>query len=470
MKHMLLFSLMIASAASIMAKDVTGRVHSNGQGLPGVVVTDGTNFTITDKDGAYAMSAQDDADFIYIVTPSGYVASYADGTPAFYKPLGAKSLDFDLFEYSVPGGSYALFAVGDTQPGSEHAYKRLETEAFPELKQYGEKYKQRHIPVTAIMLGDMVWDNPETYGRYKEGLKKLGYPVYPLIGNHDHDETCSDNYKSEAVYRANFGPTYYAFNLGQDYYIMLDNIDYHGNRQYDTRLDDKQLEWVERYTQYIPKGARVFVAMHAPAYTYTSDEKLPGADRLMDILADYEVHILSGHTHIHSNIALRPNVREHMVASIGGAWWLWDSQYCMDGTPMGYQVFESSPRSGLRWHFKTTGRDRDYQFRVYPIGTVPEHCDELCVKVWNWDEGWKVEWIEDGVKKGEMKQFGSFDPDYKQYLEDEFAQGRKRITWRFPVRNGFSFFSAKPSPKAKTVTVIVTDRFGQEYRQNCELF
>ena len=105
MKHMLLFSLMIASAASIMAKDVTGRVHSNGQGLPGVVVTDGTNFTITDKDGAYAMSAQDDADFIYIVTPSGYVASYADGTPAFYKPLGAKSLDFDLFEYSVPGAA-----------------------------------------------------------------------------------------------------------------------------------------------------------------------------------------------------------------------------------------------------------------------------------------------------------------------------------------------------------------------------
>ena len=36
---MLLYRLIIASAASIMAKDVTGRVHSNGQGLPGVVVT-----------------------------------------------------------------------------------------------------------------------------------------------------------------------------------------------------------------------------------------------------------------------------------------------------------------------------------------------------------------------------------------------------------------------------------------------
>ena len=140
MKQTLLFSLMLAMATGAVAKDVTGKVYCNDKGLANVVVTDGTNFTTTDKNGVYKFNANDDADFIYIVTPSGYVASYADGTPAFYKPLGAKSLDFDLFEYSVPGGSYALFAVGDTQPGSEHAYKRLETEAFPELKQYGEEY------------------------------------------------------------------------------------------------------------------------------------------------------------------------------------------------------------------------------------------------------------------------------------------------------------------------------------------
>ena len=36
----------------------------------------------------------------------------------------------------------------------------------------------------------------------------------------------------------------------------------------------------------------------------------------MDILKDYKVSILSGHTHIHSNLKLRSNVREHMIASI----------------------------------------------------------------------------------------------------------------------------------------------------------
>ena len=117
----------------------------------------------------------------------------------------------------------------------------------------------------------MIWDNPETYGRYKEDLKQLGYPVYPVIGNHDHTEIYNDNHQSEQAYRLYFGPTYYAFNMGCDYYIVLDNIFYTGLRQYNEMLTAGQLEWVKQYTRYIPKGAHVFVAMHAPAKMYTSD-------------------------------------------------------------------------------------------------------------------------------------------------------------------------------------------------------
>ena len=72
------------------------------------------------------------------------------------------------------------------------------------------------------------------------------------------------------------------------------------------------------------------------------------------------------------------------IASIGGAWWLWDGIYSKDGTPIGYQVFESG-KNGIANYFKSLGHDRDYQFRYYPVGTVPGHEDELCVKVWNWD-------------------------------------------------------------------------------------
>ena len=463
-KQILFVALLMVFFAGATAKEVTGKVHCNKKGMRNVVVTDGTNFTTTDQNGIYKLDAVDNANFIYIVTPSGYVTSYASGTPRFYHTLSDKSLDFELFEFNAPQGTYTLFAIGDTQPGSDQAYARLEAEAFPELKSYGNEYINKGMPVAAIMLGDMIWDNPETYGRYKEDLKQLGYPVYPVIGNHDHTEIYNDNHQSEQAYRLYFGPTYYAFNMGCDYYIVLDNIFYTGLRQYNEMLTAGQLEWVKQYTRYIPKGAHVFVAMHAPAKMYTSDHYLKGAEELMDLLRDYQVSILSGHSHIHSNLLLRPNVREHMVASIGGAWWLWNSRYCMES---GIRITIPMPKL---WRiFKTLGMPADYQMKVFPIGTFADRLAEVCVKVWNWDETWKVEWKEDGKLKGSMTQFSAIDPDYKGYINREYAQGAKKLTWRFPVENPFIFFSAKPSPKAQEMEIIVTDHFGRQYIQKVRL-
>lgn len=463
-KRLLLLGFCLVTGIGLHSKTISGKVLCNKQGLNGVVVTDGVNFTKTDNLGEYVLETDTTlSDFVYIVTPSGYVASYSTGTPCFYKSVSARNHDFELFEYSVPQGSYTMFAVGDTQPGNDTAYERLENEALPDLKNYGKEYMEKNIPVAAILLGDMVWDNQETYGRFKNDLKTLGFPVYPVIGNHDHEEYFSDNKKSELVYKEFFGPNYYAFNIGRDYYIVVDNIDYHGNRRYTERITKDQLDWVRKYTEYIPKGSQVFVAMHAPAYIYYLPERiLEGADELMDILKDYQVSILSGHTHIHSNLKLRPNVREHMVASIGGAWWLGNCKYAYDGTPMGYQVFESTPLS-LQWHYKTLDMPRDYQFKVYPIGTFPGHVDELCVKIWNWDEGWTVEWKENGKYKGKMKSFSSVDPDYVEYLNRNRANGILKSKGTIPQANDYCFYSVTPSKDAISIEIIVTDRFGNKY-------
>ena len=96
-KQILFVALLMAFFAGATAKEVTGKVHCNKKGMRNVVVTDGTNFTTTDQNGIYKLDAVDNADFIYIVTPSGYVASYASGTPRFYHTLSEKSLDFELF-------------------------------------------------------------------------------------------------------------------------------------------------------------------------------------------------------------------------------------------------------------------------------------------------------------------------------------------------------------------------------------
>ena len=112
----------------------------------------------------------------------------------------------------------------------------------------------QNIPAFAIFLGDILWDNLEMFPHIKQEIAKIQIPIYPVIGNHDHDKEVSDDDTSAHLYRHFFGPTYYAFNAGKDYYIVLDNILYKGNKKYEVGLNDQQLNWVKSYLQYVPKG------------------------------------------------------------------------------------------------------------------------------------------------------------------------------------------------------------------------
>ena len=72
MKHTALFVIclfVIAQAAD--ARRVTGEVVCQGKGLSEVIVTDGESFTTTADNGKFSFDINDDAEFVYIVTPSG---------------------------------------------------------------------------------------------------------------------------------------------------------------------------------------------------------------------------------------------------------------------------------------------------------------------------------------------------------------------------------------------------------------
>lgn len=466
MKRNIILSMALLLALGVEAKEIKGKVYSGEKGLGNVVVTDGTVFTTTQEDGSYSLTADDKAYFVYIVTPSGYMAPCNGSTPVFYKTLDANNHDFVLHRWGVPGGKYAMMAVADTQPRGENAFNRMETEAFPDLKQVGSSYMQENVPSFSVFLGDILWDNLEMLPHIKQEMEKIQVPIYPVIGNHDHDKEVNNDEASAHLYRHFFGPTYYAFNAGKDYYIVLDDILYKGNKKYDVGLDDKQLEWVKAYLKFVPKGSHLFVCMHAPAYFYNENYKLGRVDELLDLFDGYEVDILSGHTHVQCNTQIRDNVREYNIASIGGAWWLWDGMYSKDGTPIGYQVFESG-KNGIMNYFKSLGHDRDYQMKCYPVGTVQGHSDELCVKVWNWDNRWKVEWYEDGKLKGGMTNFKGTDPDYDFFLQRKAVIEGKEMKepGRQPNKNAYFFFSATPSDKAKEVKVVVTDASGKKYEE-----
>lgn len=469
MKRQFLISILLFAAfAALGAREVTGTVKCGSDGLEGVVVTDGRNFTSTLGDGSFRLSADDEAVFVYIAVPSGYNPPFDGGTPLFYAELkqGRKEYDFSLSR-SASDCSYALFALADPQMKTAAEMKRFRTEIVPDLDSLSKSYlADGTAAVAGIDLGDLAWDRLEYLGKYRNAVKGLPFPCYPVIGNHDHDKDVVDDCLSAAAYRKQFGPEYYAFNLGKDHYVVLDDILYEGGKRYEGRISDAQLDWLEGYLEYVPKGSRVIVAMHIPYLINFKQRKIGGNGRLMDLLEGYRVSFMSGHTHVLATYEAEPGITEFNVSSAGGAWWICD--YCVDGTPLGYEVFESSGDS-LSWYFKSAGRPRDFQMVLYGRGEVAG--DTCCVyaKIWGWDPQWKVEWTEDGQPMGRMDQCLAVDPNYSEQVGAAYSKMHRDVAPFRQPRESFFFFRARPDAGASEIKVTAVDRFGRKYEKSIVL-
>ena len=105
-KKNIFYAALLLMAIGAEAKEIKGKVMADGKGLAKVVVTDGTAFALTSEDGSYMIDADEKAHFIYVVTPSGYMAPCNGGTPVFYKTLNENSHDFQLHRWGTVAVSY----------------------------------------------------------------------------------------------------------------------------------------------------------------------------------------------------------------------------------------------------------------------------------------------------------------------------------------------------------------------------
>jgi hypothetical protein len=111
---------------------------------------------------------------------------------------------------------------------------------------------------------------------------------------------------------------------------------------------------------------------------------------------------------------------------------------------------------------------------IYSEGSFKSCPDALVAKIWNWDNKWKVEWFSDDKYMGEMKQFSSTDPAYENDMEQLMSKGKiKRAEYErgnfLKPRESFFYFSAVPSPSAKRIRIVATDRFGRQYSKIIKL-
>ena len=379
--------------------NVTGRVVDaySGEGLEGVVVSDGLKCVRTMSDGTfYIESAIDDVKFVFVSTPSGYMPPVTDGKPIFYKAKAEATHNGGVYDFGdyvlTPVANpdrYTLLITADPQPRTNNwgldkiAYKSLEVceDLYDELADVAAGITDHQV--YGICLGDIVHENMSLFNNYDTGLARLGYPTYNIIGNHDNDPAASDDDSGAAPFESHYGPRNYSFNLGGIHYVMLDNLIMKDNGEgsltaYDQGLTDSVWAWLQADMSFIPTTTRIMVCAHSPmfkllkgsertnsAYHAGTRSSVDGSYGYGDLFDKYaEVHAWAGHTHVGLNYVYpsghrHKNIQVHTLARSTGE--LWTNEYLAAGTPRGFTVVEVN-HDNISWTFHpVTRQSGDFQ-------------------------------------------------------------------------------------------------------------
>lgn len=464
-----LAAMMLYGALAVgFAAPVGGSVRSvDGGGVEGVVVTDGYNFARTDSEGNFSLEVDKRARHIYITTPAGYLVENKGSIPQFFLPVDPKteSYNFTLRKNPEDDTRHTFFATADVQATSKEDIERYATIA-EDIRLLAESVGGDYFSVDC---GDIVGDSPWLYPHYLKVADKVGIPVWRILGNHDmdyHGKCFETSYKT---FESLFAPNYYSMNRGKAHYIFLNNNFYVGREYfYVGYYTEALLEWLERDLSYVPKDMLVFVVQHIPArlspkqaafeYTgYGLADQTMNAGALFELLKGHKkCHIISGHMHYNLNLEHAEGPMEHNTGSVCGTWWRGD--VCLDGTPMGYGVYEVNG-TDVSWYYKTSGRSGDYQLRAYKPGSKADQPSAVVANVWNYDSKWRVELYEDGVKTADMTQYEGYDRAAYELCSDK---ERVVYSWIAPVPTTHLFWAEPKNPSAK-MEVRATDRFGRTY-------
>ena len=448
---------------------VNGKVSSEGKALKNVVVTDGKSTTITNADGDYSLNVSPHSIFVYVSTPSGYLPQDNLNVPTFYQQLnGVHNAvhNFDLIKNEKDDSNHVFLVHADPQFFKEEQFNLYE-KVIDDCIETIATYKSQDV--FGIDCGDLTADRPHFYSPYINILNKTDVPFYRVLGNHDMENDGRTKEESVQQFGKYFGPSNYSFNRGNAHYIVINNVYFLGRPySYMGYIDEQTYSWIEQDLSYVPEGSLVFISMHIPArlnekqkpFKYDEEnirQQTVNIEPLFKMLEPYNAHIFTGHEHFNKNIVHSPTLYEHNTAAISGSFWQGD--YCWDGTPIGYGVYEVVGND-VKWYFKSAGHPREHQMRATPIGSSTEHPEDIIVNIWNWDKNWTVEWTENGEKRGEMTQFTGLDPATSEMCADK---DKLEFKWISPVPTDH-LFRATPESKASKIEIIATNSFGEVYK------
>ncbi len=503
---------------------VKGVVHIGGVGIADVVVSDGYEVVKTDAEGVYYLASNKRTGYVFVSIPGNHEMQMLQGNlPQFYRYLNANpnivdTRDFEL--KAVNNDNHVVLSLADMHLANRNEDLKQFQEGFmTDANQQIAQYQALGKKVYALTLGDLTWEtywysNNFMLPEYVKEMAKLNAPVYNTIGNHDNDPYFASDWLSENTYRRILGPTYYSFNIGQVHYIVLDNIEYLntggavgtiGSRNYNAKLAEQQLRWLEKDLATVDASTPIVLATHIQLHNApASNGTLPGyrmsnGQQLVDLLARFaEVHVWTGHTHVNYHVARSDHFMEHNTAAICATWW-WtgrsgyaNNHIAPDGSPGGYGIWQMDGKK-LSWQYKAIGFAKDYQFRAYDLNNVhitaanyapnanSEHQrlveqyafdfakankrNEVLINVWGYDPKWSVAVSENGLPLA-VQRVSSYDPLHI------ISYGMKRLNVNavptFDASNSSHMFKVQASSPSSTLLIQVTDRFGKQYSERME--
>ena len=352
-------------------------------GVPDVRVSNGLDWTRTDAEGRYSIAARDDMN-LTIVQPAGWrVPVDSKQVPQFFyvhKPGGTPddlrfgglpdtgpvpaAVHFPLVRRDSDRATFRCAILGDTQTYSNQEIHWLRDGPITDLID-GELDDGDCM----LYVGDVVGDDLGLLPRLLEVGAAAGVPQWLVHGNHDFDFDAASDADSADSWRRIFGPEYYAFELGEVLFVVLDNVvypcgpdsadakhDFCGDPDrptYNGRITATQMSWLAGLLETVPMERKIVIATHIPLVSFV-DSRSPkhqtdNTGELHALVEGRPALSLSGHTHTIENHApgqvfegwpesagVEALPFRHIIAGAGsGAWFAGD--FTIDGNPMTLQ-------------------------------------------------------------------------------------------------------------------------------------
>ncbi|AZU05293.1 metallophosphoesterase [Glycocaulis alkaliphilus] len=374
-------------------------------GVQHVLVSNGRDVTVTNRVGAYTLPVREDMD-LFVIQPSGFrVPVNERQVPQFshtHKPGGTpealrygglpdtgaapRAVNFPLRR--VEGDdAFTCAIIGDSQTYSNFEISQLRDSAIADLVASGLSGND-----CMLYLGDVVGDDLDLLTRVFEVGSAVGVPQWALPGNHDLDLDARSHANSVDTWRRLYGPAYYAFEIGEVSFIVLNNIyfpcgiedaDVPGREfcteseraRYNARVDNVQMEWLANLLEHIDEDRLIVIAHHAPFVSFVDAaspvHQTDNAAAIYALLEGREALSLSGHTHTTENhspgqyfegwqesVGVGPLPFRHIIAGAASGNW-WQGDFNLDGDAQALQRM-GAPKGVLMIDFAGTSYQERY--------------------------------------------------------------------------------------------------------------